>query len=466
MNKSSFGIIGLGVMGKSLALNMLDYNIPLSVYNRISEGEEDIIPNFLHESNHSSHVLAFTDLPDFITSIERPRKILLMVKAGKVVDLVTSQLESYLEPGDIIIDGGNSFFKDTERREAYFKEKEIFYVGMGVSGGEEGARKGPSMMVGGTPKAYDQIGTYLETIAAKDDFGSVCCTQVGQGGSGHFVKMLHNGIEYAEMQLIAEVYQLLKDHFTKEEISILLSSWQMKEHASFLLETTVKIITHKTEGQYTLDLILDEAGNKGTGSWSTKEALNLGHSATMISAAVQARYDSSNKSDRVSFSSNRSQESLNEFNIDLAVLEQAYHFARLINHHQGFEIIQSASKQYDWNINLSELARIWTNGCILRSSLMKDLVMNFKSVTSVLDHPKYVQECTDRFEAIKQIISIGLNQNVAMPCFYAAYNDWLTRTTANLSANMIQAQRDFFGAHTYKRKDRPYDQSFHTNWEE
>lgn len=466
MSKNSFGIIGMGVMGSSLALNMLENKISLSVYNRMAEGEEDVIPNFLKETQENAPVSGFTEIQEFVESMEQPRKILLMVSAGKVVDIVSNQLLPYLDKDDIIIDGGNSFFEDTVRREKHYKEKGISFVGMGVSGGEEGARRGPSMMVGGTNETYEIIGKYLEKIAAKDDFGSVCCAHVGRGGSGHFVKMLHNGIEYAEMQLIAEVYQLLKDSYSKEDIKQLLSSWQAKEHSSFLLEATIGIMTHKTEGKYTLDLILDEAANKGTGSWSAKTALDLGQSGTMISSAVQARYDSSQKEERVKFANRSTRKQVKNYSVDLVQLEKAYHFARLMNHHQGFEVIRTASEKYDWNINLSELSRIWTNGCILRSDLMKEFVENFKTMTSVLENPTYFQYADENLNHATDIVSDGLKSHVATPCFYAAQNYWLTLTTERLSANMIQAQRDFFGAHTYNRIDHPKGQSFHTNWEE
>ncbi len=464
INTSFFGVIGLGVMGRSLSLNIAEKGYALSVYNRITEGEENSVKDFLEEAEDDMKIEGFTDLSEFVDSLERPRKILIMIKAGNAIDQVVEALIPKLSEGDIIIDGGNSHYKDTKRRADYLENKGLNFIGAGISGGEEGARKGPSIMPGGKKDSYQIIAPVLESIAAIGEDGTKCCVYVGPEGAGHFVKMIHNGIEYAEMQLLAEVYSLLSVSKSKEEIKDIFLEWNSGELGSYLLEITANIMTKKEGGEYVLDLILDKAGNKGTGSWSTKAAFDLGTVNTMMASAVFARYVSSFKERRKKLA-----KEINK-NIDLGSyisiedVKEAYKCARLLNHQQGFEIIRRASESYDWNLSLSDLSRIWTNGCIIRSELMINCISYFKTYDDLFEHPEIIDVLKRGEDAVKSVLIHGLTNRIPLPLFTEANTYWVSMTTERLSANMIQAQRDYFGAHTYQRVDAPENQSFHTNW--
>ena len=462
LNASSFGVLGLGVMGKSLALNLINNNFSISVYNRESEEEQGIVSQFV-ESVNSKKVVGFITLQSFVESIQRPRKILMMVKAGKVTDSVIREITPYLEKGDILIDGGNSHYKNTERREIFLKEKKINFIGLGVSGGEEGALKGPSLMPGGNKKSYKKIADFLEKIAAKDEGGNPCCTYIGPSGAGHFVKMVHNGIEYGDMQLLAELYDVLSKSKNYEKIAEIFSKWNQGNLASYLLEITAKILKEKEKDTYLLDYILDKAGNKGTGSWSSIAALQLGIPTTLKTAAVNARYTSSFKEDRVKLSSYRKVEKQYE-SIDIELLEQAYDFARTINLHQGLQLIKTASEEYDWDLNLSEICRVWSNGCIIKSEKVKKYSNLLREVETILEEESILLELYKNEKAIVKVIAYALKYRIQIPCFYEAYNYWIAMTTEKSSANLIQAQRDFFGAHRFQRVDADNKESFHHNW--
>ena len=462
MQKSAFGIFGIGVMGKSLALNMLDKGVSVSVYNRDEGAEKGMVENFLKETENKN-APGFTDLKDFVQSLQTPRKILLMVKAGNVVDLVIDKIVSFLEEGDILIDGGNSHYKDTERRVNSLKNKQIHFVGLGVSGGEEGALKGPSLMPGGSQEGYNQVASYLNLIAAKDENGNPCCNYIGPNGAGHFVKMVHNGIEYADMQLLAELYALLSATKSYEEIAAIFTRWNKGELSSYLLEITAKILLEKEGNSSLLDLILDKAGNKGTGSWSSVSALELGVPTTMKTAAVYARYTSSFKETRVKLSENvRKSVSKEEINLDL--LERAYDFARTINLQQGLQLLQSASEEYNWNLNLSEICRIWSSGCIIKSEKIKAFSEILKTSNNLFESKEILKSLNENETAMPYVVDYALKTRISIPCFYEAYNYWVAMTTAQSSANMIQAQRDFFGAHKFQRVDAEQDKMFHHNW--
>lgn len=462
MSESSFGIIGLGVMGRNLALNINDKGHTLSVYNRAAPGEEKIVSDFL-ASNPNRTIEGFTEINDFCNSLARPRKILIMVKAGGAIDAVIEALLPHLATEDIIIDGGNSHFSDTKRRSDYLNEKGIHFVGCGISGGEEGARNGPSLMPGGPKTSYTLIAEVLESIAAKDKNGDPCCTYIGPQGAGHFVKMIHNGIEYAEMQLIAEAYHILSTRSTNEEIADEFQDWNSGELASFLIEISNKVLRKKEGENYLIDLVLDKAGSKGTGSWSSQVSMQLGMPTTLMTEAVFARYVSSFKSKRVKLSGGI-QRKKPEYELAIQELKNAFEFSRIINHHQGFELIQKASEEFEWNINLSELARIWTNGCIIRSFLMDELITSL-SKTSILEDEHYFNRLSSLEGSIRNTISYCNDNAIPSPCFSSAYQYWLGMTTGKLSANMIQAQRDAFGAHTYERIDRQEGEFFHSNWD-
>lgn len=464
MHKSFFGVIGLGVMGKSLALNIAEKGFSLSVYNRKEEGENEIVTNFIHENENFKDLQGFTDLSGFVASLERPRKILLMIKAGKTIDLVIDQLLSLLDAEDIIIDGGNSHYLDTKRRGDFLLEKGIEFIGCGISGGEEGARKGPSIMPGGSESSYEKVAPVLEAIAAKNSFENPCCVYIGPDGAGHFVKMVHNGMEYAEMQLLAEVFALLSLHWNYDEITSLLAEWNQGDLSSYLLGITVDILQKKEENAYLLDLILDKAGNKGTGSWSSKAAFDLGVASTMMSSAVFARYMSAFKEKRIQLSERLSKNGQTNMKLDVSALKNAYRFARVINHHQGFDLMQQASDTYNWDLKVCQIARIWTEGCIIKSKLMAASIGILRDSGELLEDKNIFYALTSSENDVVSVVQNGLENRVSIPCFYAAYDYWIAMTTRNLPANLIQAQRDFFGAHTYQRKDKEPGDFFHTNW--
>jgi len=463
--KSVFGVYGLGVMGRSLALNIADKGFILSVYNRAEGGEEQIVSDFMRENDDRPNIRGFTDLGAFVRSLEQPRKILLMIKAGPVVDIVMKQLLPLLSKGDVLIDGGNSHYTDTTRRCEQASEKGIGFVGAGISGGEQGARTGPSIMPGGELEDYAKVAEVLEAIAAKDRSGDPCCRYMGPDGSGHFVKMVHNGIEYVEMQLLAELYGLLRSDRSNEEIARLFESWNHGTQQSYLLGITQSILRKREGDGYLLDLVLDKAGNKGTGSWSSKAAFDLGVPNTLMSASVFERYLSSFKDIRVELASRfpRRGDRGGALPED-AVLREAYAFARMINHHQGFELLRAASEQYQWDLDFQRIARVWSEGCIIKSALMNRLETLFAEQGDLLSLAEVTEELKEQEEAVRVLLSSALNRRVALSCFGAALNFWVNMTTESLPANLIQAQRDFFGAHTYERTDDPGGGPHHTQW--
>ena len=472
VHKSEFGVVGLGVMGKSLSMNLVDKGVYLSVFNRhIAGKEEDIAKNFVQTHAKGNHLLGFDQIEHFVASIECPRKILIMVNAGQAVDQMIDQLIEFMDPGDIIIDGVNSHYEDTNRIAMDLQKKQIEFIGCGISGGEEGALNGPSIMPGGSIQAYRQIEDYLEGIAAKDNAGNACCTHIGPGGAGHFVKMIHNGIEYADMQLIAEFYHLMRYgmKMSPEEISKTFSEWSINGSDSYLLNITTDILIRKEDDSYLIDLILDAAGQKGTGGWSTIAALQLGKPISTISEAVMARNLSGMKELRLK-TANVYDHSFNKVELDrerlLTFLKPAYDSARIVNHAIGFDVLAEASIEYGWKINLSETARIWTNGCIIRSELMELLSSSYRKHPNehLLLHPEIVDILKPATPTMSIVLSQGFGAGYAMPVLAAAFNYFYGITSDQSPANIIQAQRDYFGAHTYKRKGASLNQSFHTNW--
>lgn len=467
MSTSEFGLYGLGVMGKSLSRNLAGKGFSLSLYNRHVDGlEEKVAENFVSEFPELSNSRGFDDVSAFVSSLQLPRKIFLMVQAGKVTDLVIDELLPYLDKGDIIIDGGNSHYKETEERISRLNESKIHFIGSGVSGGEEGALNGPSIMPGGDSEAYTQISPFLEAIAARDSNGDSCCAYVGKGGAGHFVKMIHNGIEYAEMQLLAELYQFMRfaQGYNPDEIADIFESWVNGDLSSYLLEITVDILRTKSPEGWLIDEILDKAGNKGTGSWSTTAAAELGVPATMITAALFARYLSSFKEERriASYIYEPKVPVPNELSVD--DLANAYQTARVINHHQGIHLISAASKAYGWRLNLPELARIWTNGCIIRSDLMQRLIPILQVTDRILFDDRVHPAVSRSKPSLESFAIESIRAGLSSSCFTAALNFLNGFTSSQSSANIIQAQRDYFGAHTYKRADDPDGESHHTVW--
>lgn len=467
VNQAEFGLIGLGVMGTSLARNFARHQIKLSLYNRFLEGkEEQVALTRIAAYNELKNAKGFESLQPFVASLQLPRKIFLMVQAGEPTDAVINSLLPYLSEGDIIIDGGNAHYKDTARRVQDLKNRGIRYLGVGVSGGEEGALNGPSMMPGGDQGAYNAVEQYLTKIAAEDKNNNPCCAFMGEQGAGHFVKMIHNGIEYAEMQILAELYQLLRVHakWSPEEIAELFESWKIDEN-SYLLEITIKILKFKQDGELLLAKIKDQASQKGTGGWSTIAALELGEPTSNIAEAVLARYLSAHKKVRTELAKQYPVKT-KEFKVDKTQLKAAYRSSRLINHVQGFELIRKASAEYDWSIDLKEVARVWTNGCIIRSQLMEKLTRVFPSDTQNLLKNQWVYTNIQETKVeLAHVVANGLLAGCSLPVMSATLNYINGMTTAISGANLIQAQRDFFGAHTYQLIDDVSGKWHHTQWE-
>ncbi len=467
MDMNVFGLIGLGVMGKSLCRNLARNNFAISMYNRHVPGkEEKIALDFKNTYTELDNSMPFDVLSEFVDSLEQPRKIMLMVNAGKAVDAVIDDLLPLLSIGDIIIDGGNSHYNNTQKRYHRLKEKGIHFLGIGVSGGEEGALKGPSMMPGGDAKAYAIVKPYLESIAAKDKNGEPCCHYLGDGGAGHFIKMVHNGIEYSEMQLLAETYYMLRIGMGKnpDEIAAIFENWAKSDTNSYLLEITAKIIKKKEDNTWLIDLILDKAGNKGTGNWTTVAAAQLGIPITLLTEALYSRYISSFKQKRVKAATiyNIDKE---QIQLTIDEIQSAYQFARIINHHQGIMLLREASKAYEWNLNVSEICRVWTNGCIIRSVFMEQLHEILKRDTDILLHTTIIEAIKKSHPSLTKVASENIKSKLSTPCFSAAINYFNNYIEGDSNANIIQAQRDFFGAHTYQRKNDKSEQFYHTNWD-
>jgi 6-phosphogluconate dehydrogenase len=468
--ESHFGVIGMGVMGKSLALNLAENGVPTAVYNRNVPGKEEKIASTFAANNQEFPLLrGFDDLDAFVGSLTKPRKILLMIPAGPAIDQQIQQLEPMLEKGDIIIDGGNSFFEDSTRRFRELSDKGLLYIPMGVSGGEEGARKGPSMMPGGSKEAYDFIAPYLKKIAAKDATGKACVSFIGPDGSGHFIKMVHNSIEYAEMQVLAETVHLMKYglKLSYPEISKILKSWGTEGLKSYLLDITVEILTVKEGKNFLLDLILDKAEQKGTGGWSLTTALKYHVAYSPLSEAVTARLLSSQKEDREELAglySHRFGAFAEDKVILLEKLKNAYTLTRIINHEVGFNLMHQVSEKEYWDLDFSEISRIWTNGCIIRSSLMENMTGLFKENSSLLKTKAIKTKVKELRFDLAYIIGLGLQHAYALPVMSGAANYLLGRITTDSSANLIQAQRDFFGAHTFQRKEDPTGGYYHSDW--
>lgn len=464
-SKSEFGLMGLGVMGKSLARNLGQKGFRLSLYNiHLAGKEEKVAEQAIQLYNELSQALGFDEVSTFVNSLSIPRKIFLMVPAGKPVDQVIQQLIPLLNPGDIIMDGGNSHYEDTNRRAQQLSEYKIHYLGIGVSGGEQGALTGPSIMPGGSPSAYPLVSKFLEAIAARDSQGQACCTYIGKGGAGHFVKMIHNGIEYAEMQLLAEIYWIFKNgmHYTAEQTASVFESWNKEEARSYLMDITIKILRRYEDGHLVLDTIADIGGSKGTGGWSLNAAAQLGQPANLISEALFARFISTLKNERVQAHAAMKNHP-DRINYSETQIRKAYDLARLINHHQGLQIIRAASTEYHWNLDLAAITRIWTNGCIIRSALMENLSQTLKDNPNIL--LARMENINTTLPDLIVVVNASLQNQLAVPCLSAGLNFILSYTSAESPVNLLQAQRDFFGAHTYRRKDDPSGKSYHTIWE-
>ncbi|WP_241492478.1 NADP-dependent phosphogluconate dehydrogenase [Lacinutrix himadriensis] len=465
MDKSAFGLFGLGVMGKSLCRNLAKNGFKIAMFNRhVDTIEVDVAKNF--KANHSelSEATAFDDIAAFVNALQTPRKIMLMVHAGKTIDYVIEDLLPYLSKNDILIDGGNSNYLKTKERGDYLKSKGIHFIGTGVSGGEEGALNGPSIMPSGDLEAYNKVKPFLDKIAAKDKNNLPCCTYVGPEGSGHFIKMVHNGVEYVEMQLLAEVCTILEASGQNlDEIANTLETWKSTAN-SYLLEITIDILRKKEGNDWLVKKILDKAGNKGTGNWTTIASAELGVPSTLIASALFSRYISFYKEERIQLNKHFKSENTSALNVTSIEVLEAYQFARIINHYQGFKLISEASNKFSWDLNLSEIARIWTNGCIIRSTLMEELVAVFKETTNILTNTQLIASIKEYKASAKKVVSQCILNDITAPSLGESIHFFNGITTENSSANIIQAQRDYFGAHTYKRIDDDGVKSHHTIW--
>jgi 6-phosphogluconate dehydrogenase len=465
MNTCDIGLIGLAVMGQNLVLNMNDKGFKVAVYNRTASK----VNEFMEGPAKGTNIEGCTDLKSFFQSLKRPRKVMMMVKAGDAVDQLIAECLPYLEKGDIIIDGGNSLFVDSERRFKTLHEKGIHFIGAGISGGEEGARHGPSIMPGGAHEAWPHLKPIFQSIAAQVD-QTPCCDWVGDGGSGHFVKMVHNGIEYADMQLIAEIYHILKNkNQTADQMAALFDRWNKGKLNSYLIEITAQILKYKENGSALVDKILDAAGQKGTGKWTVNAALDVGVSASSIAEAVFARCISSFKDLRQKASKalaeNLSHEPLKT--LDDETLEQALYLAKLITYAQGFMLMKEAAKENNWKLNYGSIAMLWRGGCIIRSKFLGKIKEAFDknpNLECLLLGDFFVNEVKANLGGLRKVVAMTALSGVPAPALASSLSFYDSLISENLPANLIQAQRDFFGAHTYERTDKPRGQYFHTNW--
>ncbi|EMM1217132.1 NADP-dependent phosphogluconate dehydrogenase [Enterococcus faecium] len=469
MSKQQIGVVGMAVMGKNLALNIESRGYSVALFNRTGAKTTAVV-----EEHPDKNFKATYTIEEFVESIEKPRRILLMVKAGPATDATIQELLPHLDKGDILIDGGNTFFKDTMRRNEELANSGINFIGTGVSGGEEGALKGPSIMPGGQKEAYELVAPILEQISAKAEDGAPCVTYIGPNGAGHYVKMVHNGIEYGDMQLIAESYDLMKNilDLSVEEMADIFKEWDQGELDSYLIEITADILTRKDDegtGKPVVDVILDAAGNKGTGKWTSQSALDLGVPLPLITESVFARYISAYKEERVQASKILSRTNDFEFTGDkkelVEKIREALYFSKIMSYAQGFAQLRVASKEFDWDLPFGEIAKIWRAGCIIRARFLQKITdaydKNPEIENLLLDD--YFVEITKKYQqSVRDVVALAVQAGVPVPTFSSAIAYFDSYRAERLPANIIQAQRDYFGAHTYERVDK--EGIFHYSW--
>jgi 6-phosphogluconate dehydrogenase len=460
-------------MGENLVLNMESKGFTVAVFNRTTSKVTEFVEK---GRGKGKKIVGCLTTEDLVKSIKKPRKIMMMVRAGDAVDSNIEQLLPHLDKGDILIDGGNSHFPDSNRRAKYLREKGIHFVGAGVSGGEEGALKGPSIMPGGSPEAWETLKPIFQGICAKTEDGSPCCDWVGEEGSGHYVKMVHNGIEYGDMQLICEAYHMLKDvlGFTNEDLHKVFTEWNKGDLDSYLIEVTAAIFTRKDDDDpqsYVVDKILDSAGQKGTGKWTATSALDFGVPVTLIGEAVFARCLSALKDERVFASKELPGPSVKEFSGDkekfISSVRDALYASKLVSYAQGFTLLRAAAKDFGWNLNYGGIALMWRGGCIIRSKFLGKITEAFKNnpaLTNLLLDPFFKQKISEAQEGWRHMCGIAISRGIPIPAMSTALSYYDGFRTERLPANLLQAQRDFFGAHTFERVDKPRGQYFHTNW--
>jgi 6-phosphogluconate dehydrogenase len=469
MEAADIGLIGLAVMGQNLVLNMNDHGFRVVVFNRTVSKVDD----FLKGPAKGTQVVGTHSLKEFFAALKRPRKVMFMVKAGVAVDELIAESLPFLEKGDIIIDGGNSYYPDTERREKELRAKGIFYIGTGISGGEEGARHGPSIMPGGSPEAWPAVKPIFQAIAAKAEDGTPCCDWVGEGGAGHYVKMVHNGIEYGDMELICEAYHLLRDVIkaSPPQMQKIFTDWNKGELNSYLIEITAAILGYKeADGSLLLDKILDVAGQKGTGKWTGISALDLGMPVTLIAEAVFGRCLSAMKEERLQANKLYGPPT-SRFTGDTAKLvpaiEQALYAAKIISYAQGFMLMRSAAREMKWNLNYGGIALMWRGGCIIRSRFLGNIKNAYDknpNLANLLLDPFFKDKVQKAEEGWRTVVIAATQGGIPAPCLQSSLAFFDGYRSAHLPANLLQAQRDYFGAHTYERTDQPRGKFFHTNW--
>jgi len=462
--QSDIGVVGLGVMGANLALNLADSGNRVTVYNRTPT----VTDEFMAGEAADKEVVAASTLDEMVETLQSPRVMLLMVKAGPPVDSVIDDLAPLLDEGDIIIDGGNSLFTDTAERYESLAGRGIRFVGMGVSGGEEGARHGPSIMPGGDPEAWPVIEHILKGIAAKADDGAPCCEWIGEGGAGHFVKMVHNGIEYGDMQVIAEAYDLMRRGLGMgpDEIADVFARWDEGRLRSYLIEITSEILRTKENGEPIVDNILDAAGQKGTGKWTVIASMESGEPTTLVAEAVYARVVSSDPSRR-----ERSARVFDEpvGSIDVAVddIESSLYASKIISYAQGFRLMQAASDEHSWNLDLGTIASIWREGCIIRADFLKDITAAYASTPNLVDLTDaefFIDALKEAVPGWRRVVSAAISAGIPAPAYSSALAYFDGMRSLRLPASLIQAQRDYFGAHTFERVDQPRGEMFHHEW--
>ena len=469
MGQADIGVVGLAVMGENLILNMESKGFAVACYNRTVSK----VDNFIEGRARGKNIIGCHSVEEFCAALKKPRKVMLMVKAGGAVDAFIEQLLPYLEDGDIVIDGGNSHFPDTIRRTEYLESKGKLYIGTGVSGGEEGALLGPSIMPGGSNAAWEHIKPIFQAICAKTDDGQPCCEWVGENGAGHFVKMVHNGIEYGDMQMICETYQVMKEglSLTNTEMHEVFKEWNEGELDSYLIEITRDILGYKDEdGNEVIDLILDTAGQKGTGKWTAIAALDVGQPLTLIGEAVFARCLSALKEKRVEAAKVLSGPKA-KFDGDRKAfvddLRQALYASKIVSYTQGYQLLRAAAAEYKWNLNYGGIALMWRGGCIIRSAFLgkiKEAFDNNPEIDNLLLDPFFKDAVEKGQDAWRRVVTTAVQLGIPMPAISAALAYYDGYRHDRLPANLLQAQRDYFGAHTYERVDKPRGEFFHTNW--
>lgn len=469
--QGDIAVIGLAVMGQNLILNMNDHGFTVVAYNRTTAKVDE----FLAHEAKGTKIIGARSVQEMVSLLKRPRRVMLMVKAGAAVDEFIEQLLPHLEPGDIVIDGGNSLFDDTSRRVKYLESKGLHYIGTGVSGGEEGARFGPSIMPGGSAAAWPHVKPIFQAIAAKVDDGSPCCDWVGEGGAGHYVKMVHNGIEYGDMQLICEAYQLMSEGLgmTPDEMSAVFAEWNQGELDSYLVEITRDILAKKDEqdGAPLVDKILDTAGQKGTGKWTVISSADLGIPITLMAEAVYSRCVSAMKSLRMEAAKVFGGASRRIENAERAAfvadIRRALYASKIISYAQGYMLMAAAAEQNGWQLNYGGIALMWRGGCIIRSAFLgniKDAFDQNPQLQNLLLAPFFEQAIKQSEASWRRVVATAVQQGIPVPAFSSALAFFDGFRSARLPANLLQAQRDYFGAHTYERVDRPRGEFFHTNW--